>query len=551
MKIIFGIKARLLANIGLIVIVSYFSFNFLFQQISERDQLLGDITENYQPSLTVLTELYDKFEESERLMRFWSLSPFDTEDVFSDEFNLLFTSVFPLLQTELTNMSHQWVSEDQELLLITLDLITDSLYFSYLGYITDIKGFSSEDYTIVERSEILLAETGIIFLKSEIEQNLGFLMDSRNSALNSIYFEISEKTRKLKTNIILLSVIFILIIFGIFLTTFRHLSINISILNKNLSELGKGKIPEEMKEDNTNEFSLVKSNLNKLSKYMAKLTQVAKNIGRNDFSSDFKPLGKDDDLGNAVLSLQEDLRQAHEDQSRYQIEEDERIWISSSIAKINDLLRNSTEKIEDLGYEIIKALVEFTNSKIGGIFLLNDQDKNDVFIEMIAAYAYDRKKYLKKTILPGEGLVGRCVNEKETIYLSDVPGDYLSIKSGLGENDALYLLLVPLYLNENIYGVIELASFRDIEKYKIGFVETIGENISTTISKLKTSLQTSLLFEQTKQQAEEMLAQEEEMRQNMEELKQLQEKSTEREQVLQEQIKKLELKMKNQDSLKF
>ena len=170
-----------------------------------------------------------------------------------------------------------------------------------MGYITDIKGFSSKDYSIVERSEILLTETGIIFLKSEIEQNLGFLMDSRNSALNSIYFEISEKTRKLKTNIILLTVIFILIILGIFLTTFRHLNINISILNKNLSELGKGKIPEEMKEDNTNEFSLVKSNLNKLSKYMAKLTQVAKNIGRNDFSSDFKPLGKDDGLGNAVL----------------------------------------------------------------------------------------------------------------------------------------------------------------------------------------------------------------------------------------------------------
>ena len=187
MKLNFGIKGRLLANIVLIVIVSYFSFNFLFLRILERDQLLGDITENYQPSLTKLAGLYDKFEETGKLMLFWSLSPFDTEDVFSNEYNFLFTSVFPMLQTDLTKLSNQWVTEDQELLISTLELITDSLYFSYLDYISNIKEIPLENYDFVERSEFLLAETGIIFLKSEIEQNISFLMDSRDAELHSIY----------------------------------------------------------------------------------------------------------------------------------------------------------------------------------------------------------------------------------------------------------------------------------------------------------------------------------------------------------------------------
>ncbi len=542
MKLIFGIKGRLLANIGLIVIATYLFFNFLFQQIVERDLLLGDITENYQPSLTKLAQLYDKFEESDKLMRFWSLNPFDKEGVFREEFNFLFTSVFPSLQSELTEMSNQWVVEDQELLIKTLVLITDSLYFSYIGYISDIKDLSVDNDDLASNSEMLLAESGIIFLLSEIEQNLNFLMDRRNVELDSIYYEISEKTHKLKSNVILLSLIFFLLISVIFLMIFRHLNLNISLLEKNLTELAQGRLPKEVIEEDKNEFSALNNKLNELSRYMAKLTMVTKNIEKNDFSSDFKSLGEDDELGNVVINLQEHLRQANEDQNRYQIEEEERNWISSSIAKINYLLQNSTDKIEDLGYEIIKALVEFTNSKIGGVFLLNDQNEKDVKIEMIAAYAYDRKKYLKKTILKGEGLIGRCVDEKETIYLSDVPENYLSIKSGLGENNALYLLLVPLYLNENIYGVIELASFIDIEKYKIGFVETIGENIATTISKLKTNLQTTNLFEQTKQQAEELLAQEEEMRQNMEELKEIQEKSSVREQILQKEIESLKSK---------
>jgi len=92
--------------------------------------------------------------------------------------------------------------------------------------------------------------------------------------------------------------------------------------------------------------------------------------------------------------------------------------------------------------------------------------------------------------------------------------------------------------------VVEIASFKEIEKYKIEFVETIGENLAMTISKLKTNIQTSLLFEQTKQQAQELLKQEEGMHLNMEQLRITQEKSAQREKILQKEIDDLNLKLK-------
>lgn len=545
MKFRFGIKTQFLANIAIIVLVTFLAFNFMFRQIAERDSLLSLITENYQPSLTKLSDLRDKFEETGKIALFWSLNTSDPGNTFRDEFNLLFTGELPVIQDELIEMSFSWVYEDQELLIQTLQLITDSLYNSYINFISEVKYSSFEGDLLVENSSNIMADMGIIFLVSEIEQNINFLSGKRQLELESINAEISNNTKRLKSLIILFSILLSLLIIIFILIIFRQLNKKIFLLSKNLEELGHGIIPEAMQNDENSEFSILIHSLNKLFDYMKNLSLVARRIEEKDFNVDFQPLSANDELGNSIVNLRESLKKAHKEQEKNKAEEDMRNWTSSSVGALNDLLRISTDKIEDLANVIIKTLVELTDSKVGGLFLLNDDNKDNIYIESIAAYAYDREKALNKTILPGEGLIGRCMNEKETIYLTDVPKDYLTIKSGLGEDSPLCILLVPLHLNDSIFGVVEIASFKEIEKYKIDFVENIGENIAMTISKLKTNIQTSLLFEQTKQQAQELLKQEEGMRRSMEELRITQEESAKREKILQKEIDDLNLKLKN------
>jgi GAF domain-containing protein len=258
----------------------------------------------------------------------------------------------------------------------------------------------------------------------------------------------------------------------------------------------------------------------------------ASEIGKGNYNKEFEPLSEHDTIGSALLNMRNNLKKSAE-------EEGKRNWATAGLAQIGELLRQPYASSQQLHDQVLTFLVKYLNANQGGLFLLQDET-NNVQLELVSCYAYNRKKYQHKMLAAGEGLVGQAFLEKDTIVLTQIPQDYLHITSGLGQANPRFLLIVPLRINEAVHGVVELASFQVFEKYQIEFVERIAESIASTISTVKTNEITRKLLDETQTQTEQMRAQEEEVRQNMEELMATQENQIR----LQEELKANEKIMK-------
>ena len=221
--------------------------------------------------------------------------------------------------------------------------------------------------------------------------------------------------------------------------------------------------------------------------------------------------------------------------------EDKRNWIAKGISEIGDLMRGEVD--ERFYQKIVSAIVAFMKINQAGIYTVEEEEEYDgknTIILLRACYAFDRQKFLKKKIEIGQGLVGQCYLEKEPIYLKKVPESYIHITSGLGDSNPRTVFIVPLIHNEIVEGIIEIATFKELEEHEMEFLKKLSDTIASFISANRINMQTKRLLQQSQQQSEELRATEEEMRQNMEEMQATQEGIHRKEQEYIDKIAELE-----------
>ncbi|MCQ2973754.1 MAG: GAF domain-containing protein [Bacteroidales bacterium] len=375
---------------------------------------------------------------------------------------------------------------------------------------------------------------------NEIDKMLSIIEAKSNTISNKAVSEaVSLGRHNIKTFIIFLFIAISLSIILSFIIS-NMIVKPLEKLMKYASRLSEGELPEFTEEIYNDEIGETANSISQLTVGLQKTSEFAHAIGQGDFSSNYQPLSDKDVLGNSLLNMRKSLQQAKEEEIKRQREDVQRNWTTEGLALFAEILRHHTENVVELSDDIIVNLVKYLKANQGGIFIYQDIDPENVYLELLSAYAYNRKKYFKRKINIGEGLVGAAAEEKYTIYLTDIPDDYIEIESGTGSANPKSLLIVPLKIEEEVLGVIELASFNELKDYEIELVEKIAESIASTLSTARINTRTAELLEQSNSQTKVMKDQEEEMRQTIEEMRATQEDSLRREEEFYNELKEIE-----------
>jgi len=299
---------------------------------------------------------------------------------------------------------------------------------------------------------------------------------------------------------------------SIIITRILH---KIRLLKYHIREIANGQLPEDIP-SSRDELNTIIRSLSELVGNLRQITEFAGQVGKGNFESDISVFNGEGSLGASLADMRQSLLNVAEENKK-------RRWFNEGIAQFSDILRTHNKDLDVLCDHVVRHLVHYLEATQGGIFIVNNTDPDDVTLEMRGLYAYDRKKFLNWTIRPGQGLAGQAYREREKIILKEIPQDYTEVSSGLGDATPSYLAIMPMMSNEEIYGVIEIASFRELEEHEIDFFEKVSENIGAAIASVKINQETTRLLEDSQLSTEQLRAQEEEMRQNAEELEATQE----------------------------
>ncbi|HXH29823.1 MAG TPA: PAS domain S-box protein [Bacteriovoracaceae bacterium] len=135
--------------------------------------------------------------------------------------------------------------------------------------------------------------------------------------------------------------------------------------------------------------------------------------------------------------------------------------------------------ISRLGQSILSHLVPFTNAQVGTFYLVTGDKK----LQMVSSHALSETEASDKFIEFGQGLIGQVAIEKQSLLIQDVPSSYFSkIESSLGVLIPRSLLICPILYENEVTGVIELASLHPFTEHQRAFLSQVSENIGIAIN---------------------------------------------------------------------
>jgi signal transduction histidine kinase/HAMP domain-containing protein/ActR/RegA family two-component response regulator len=256
--------------------------------------------------------------------------------------------------------------------------------------------------------------------------------------------------------------------------------------------------------ENVNELA---SNLTRQVRAIAEVTSA---VTKGDLTRSINVVasGEVAELKDNINSMVESLREttsANQDQD----------WLKTNLAKISSLMQGRRD-LTVVAELIMDELAPMVGAQYGAFYLTEDAGETPE-LRLIGSYGEPGENRPTRFRF-GQSLVGQAARSRRTITVDDVPADYVTITSGLGHARPSSLLVLPVVFEEQVLGVIELASVHTFTQMHRDFLEQLMETVGVNVNTLVANARTDELLGESQRLTAELQARSQELQARQEEL---------------------------------
>jgi len=293
---------------------------------------------------------------------------------------------------------------------------------------------------------------------------------------------------EIRNLMILFGVLIAFIIIIIAIRISKTFSRPISEAVKIAEGVAQGDLQFEINIHGVQEINELGEALKKMQQSMLQTAAVAVAASNGDFKQKVEIKSEKDEMAIAINKMMHITK--------------DKLWIEKGMREVSAAILEQNEIIS-ISENLLNQIVPYLKAQVGAIYVLDDEDG---LLKYTAGYAFKKIENGNYNLQIGEGLAGQAAKEKKVILFKDIPKDYLTINSGLGESSPKNILTIPFITKNELKGVMEIGSKNEFSNLQQNLLENLGENIASAINAAQSKVKIHNLFKNSQAQNKELQA---------------------------------------------
>jgi signal transduction histidine kinase/DNA-binding response OmpR family regulator len=278
------------------------------------------------------------------------------------------------------------------------------------------------------------------------------------------------------------------------------------------------------------------------------LSEIISNFGNgHTFGSYRAPIKTADEFGDIARifnEITENLEETTEKERMLSQLNADQAWLQTNIAEVSTQLQGA-HRLEEASEKFVSALCRIIGSQSGAMYIV-EQEGNEKRITLKGSYAHAELE-ADTLLAPGQGLIGQCVLDGNSITLTDITPDYVKISAAFGNIPPVSLAVRPVKFVGQVIAAFEVAAVKQLSPLELQLIDALIEVAAVTIHRIKGQLRveellriSQMLTDELQSQSIELLSQQDELQASNNKLEEHTKALQSSEKLLQQQQRDLE-----------